>query len=282
MEAKVKEKESILTVMTYNVAHGRGRRFHQALVDRATMERTLAGIAGHILEQRPHVVALQEIDQSSVWNHRVDQLSYLKELTGYDHARHGIHADKRLLDKPLLKYGVGILSRLEPISFYSEPFKLGRLDTKGFTCKRFQFRGHCFMLIALHLDFRRHRRRVVQARHIIEHVQANRGAHEHLIVMGDFNCTPKRPSSPLRMLMGELDLHTVDPTEYRSEKHASFTQFGGFRLDYVLVDRTLRFADYRTGNARLSDHEYVVARLALDTDAPDKRHGCRHQQEISS
>ncbi len=263
--------EPELAVMTYNVAHGRGRRFHQALVGRTSMERTLEGIAAHIVDQQPHIVALQEIDQGSVWNHRIDQLAYLKNLTGYDHALHGIHADKAILHKAVLRYGVGILSRLEPMAFHSQPFRLGRLDTKGFTSKRVRFAGRCILVIALHLDFRSHRRRVAQVRRIVTHVRENRLPGNHLIVMGDFNCTTKRASSPLRLLMRELDLHTVDPSEYRTSKHASFGSFGGFRLDYILADRELVFSDYRTGNARLSDHEYVIARLRPRWDAPGAR-----------
>ena len=253
--------EAELAVMTYNVAHGRGRRFHQALVGRRTMERNLEGIAEHIVSQRPHIVALQEIDQASIWAHRVDQLSLLKQLTGYAHALHGIHADKRLLHKPLLRYGVGILSRLEPIAFESRAFGLGRLDTKGFTSKRVRFGGRCVLVIALHLDFRRHKRRMAQVRAVVSHVMRHRRPGDHLIVMGDFNCTTKRPSSPLYHLMNELDLHTVEPSEYRAGKHASFASFGGYRLDYILADKGLVFTDYHTGNARLSDHEFVVARV---------------------
>ncbi len=257
-----------LAVMTYNVAHGRGRRFHQVLVGRATMERHLEGIAGHILAQQPHIVALQEIDQASIWAHRVDQLAMLKRLTGYTHALHGIHADKALLHKPLLRYGVGILSRLEPLAFESRAFGLGRLDTKGFTAKRVLFNGRCVLVIALHLDFRRHKRRMAQVKAVTDYVARRRRRDDHLIIMGDFNCTTKRPSSPLYYLMDHLDLHTVAPSTYRAREHASFASFGGYRLDYILADKGLVFTDYRTGNARLSDHEYVVARVRLRRTMP--------------
>ncbi len=270
-ETMERSAELELAVMTYNVAHGRGLRFHQALVGRAAMERNLEGIARHILAHRPHIVALQEIDQGSIWAHRLDQLSLLKQFTGYAHALHGIHADKAVLRKPLLRYGVGILSRLEPIAFESRPFGLGRLDTKGFTAKRIRFNGRCVLVIALHLDFRRHKRRMAQAEAVVAYVLRRRRRDDHLIVMGDFNCTTKRPSSPLYYLMDALDLHTVDPSEYRAGKHASFASFGGFRLDYILADKDLVFTEYRTGNARLSDHEFVLARLRARRRLPPCR-----------
>ncbi len=252
----------IFTAMTFNVAHGRGQRFHQTLVKRPAMERNLQEIARHILLYNPDIVALQEIDQGSFWNHRLDQLEYLRELTLYAHAHHGIHKDDFLFFKQLvLKYGVGILSRLEPLDFVSQPFSLGRLDSKGFTSKRLVFHDRKMAVVALHLDFKSDKRRLRQVHQLIEHVDRIRADVDHLILMGDFNCTTQKPSSPLLVLMRELQLHTYEP--HAQQGHISFPGLLARRLDYILVDHGLTFVEYRTGDARISDHEYVVARIQV-------------------
>ncbi len=252
----------IFTAMTFNVAHGRGRRFHQTFVDRATMQRNLRLIARSIREYHPHIVALQEIDQDSSWNHRFDQLEYLRELTNYAHARHGIHKDDTLFFRRLvLRYGVGILSRLEPLDFTSQPFSPGLLDSKGFTSKRLLFHGSPILVIALHLDFQRHRRRLQQIDVIVEHIREVKKAGDRIVVMGDFNCTLTHDRSPLRHLMKLLNLHTFEADS--SDEHISFPGLIKRRLDYIVIDESLRFDWYKTGRERLSDHEYVVAGIRL-------------------
>lgn len=256
--------EHEFVAMTFNIAHGRGTRFHQTLVSRVAMERNLAAIARHIQQYDPHIVVLQEVDQGSFWNHHVDQLEYLQALTHYSHARHGIHKhDSLLFNRWVLKYGVGILSRLEPLDFFSQPFSLGRLDSKGFTTKRLQFGDRRLLTVGLHLDFQRNSRRMVQVEQIIAHVQSLEGSFDHVLVLGDFNCTVQESGGALRRLMDALQLVAFEPE--RSDEHISFPGPGFLarRLDYILIDRGLSFVDYITGTARLSDHEYVVAKIRV-------------------
>lgn len=249
-------------VMTYNIAHGRGTSFHQTLVRRHTMERTLRDIARRIQVHHPHVIALQEIDQGSFWNHNVDQLAYLQELLGYSHSGHGIHKEDALFfGRLVLKYGVGILSRLEPLEFTSQAFSLGFLDTKGFAAKRLSFHGVRVMVLGLHLDFQRHQRRLLQIQQVVDFVQARRDQFEHLIIMGDFNCTVQQERSALTRLMQALSLKTWAPDN--KADHISFPGLLRARLDYILIDEQLEFAHYETGRARLSDHEYVVAHVRV-------------------
>ncbi|MFM7199860.1 MAG: endonuclease/exonuclease/phosphatase family protein [Myxococcota bacterium] len=261
-QVPVLEPADCFTVMTFNIAHGRGTRFHQTLVSRAVMERNLHAIAEQIQSHQPHVVALQEIDQHSFWNHHVDQLAFLQALTAYDHALHGIHKDAPLiLSRWMLRYGVGLLSRLEPLEAVSEAFQLGRLDSKGFARKLVQFAQKRIMVIGVHLDFQRHSRRLAQVERLIAHVRAQEGTFDHLVIMGDFNCSLYQAQSALHYLMEQLHLHTWE--QGTRQEHISFPAPGPLanRLDYVLVDQGLTFESYNTSRVRLSDHEYVVARL---------------------
>jgi len=257
-----RRRRKSIKVMTFNVAHGRGRRFHQTFVRRPTMEQNLQAIAKHILDHHPHIVALQEIDQGSFWNHHVDQLSYLQELTEYAHAHHGIHQEDFLFFQRLVvKYGVGILSRLPPRDFTSQRFSLGRLDSKGYTSKRLSFAGKDLLIVALHLDFRLDRYRYRQLEQVIDHVRNERSPEDSLVIMGDFNCTLRKRSSPLRHVMEELKLHTFEPVD--EKHHMSYPGLLARRLDYILIDHSLEFLSYRTGSARISDHEYVVAKILI-------------------
>lgn len=59
--------DSVLTVMTANIAHGRGTRRHQALLNRDTIRSNLDEIAKVFLRVQTDVVALQEADNPSLW-----------------------------------------------------------------------------------------------------------------------------------------------------------------------------------------------------------------------
>lgn len=258
------ESDQHFIAMTFNIAHGRGTRFHQTLVPRVAMEKNLAAIARQIQQYAPHIVVLQEVDQGSFWNHHVDQLEYIRSLTQYSHARHGIHkADSLLFNRWVLKYGVGILSRLEPLDFFSQSFSLGRLDSKGFTTKRLLFKEKRIMTVGLHLDFRRNANRLQQVEQVIEHVKAQANEYDHLLVLGDFNCTVQEPEGAIQRLMSALNLKAYLPD--KEHEHISFPgpAFLARRLDYILIDQGLNFVEYVTGKARLSDHEYVVAKISL-------------------
>ena len=75
-----------LSVMTWNIAHGRGLKFHQANIrDREELYRNLDGISETISRKNPDIVGFTEVDFSSSWSFKVDQLDYIAEKCGYSY-----------------------------------------------------------------------------------------------------------------------------------------------------------------------------------------------------
>src|SRR3954463_16388019 len=95
------------SVLSLNVAHGRGMGWHQALLKRKTIQANLDAVAGMLLREAPAVVALQEADGQSIWSGRFNHVSYLSEVSKLPHSVRGEH-----VRHPELSYGTALLSNV--------------------------------------------------------------------------------------------------------------------------------------------------------------------------
>ena len=68
-----------LRVSTLNVAHGRGTGFHQALQSEEQIRAQLVAAAALLAAEEPDVIALQEVDQPSIWSGGVDQIAVIAD-----------------------------------------------------------------------------------------------------------------------------------------------------------------------------------------------------------
>jgi len=89
--------------------------------------RRIAGLLGRL---GADLVALQEIDECSVWSGSFDHLDYLRTHAGFPHAAFGISNRRAGLFN--LSYGNAILSRFPIIETETIAFGKRRLGEKGF------------------------------------------------------------------------------------------------------------------------------------------------------
>lgn len=240
-----------LTVLTLNLAHGRGGGRHQLLQSRDSITANLQRVIDLLNDCNPDVVALQEVDRVSAWNGRFDHFEHLASETGFEHCAHADNANRRGLS-----YGAGLLSTLPlsdvlAISFESTP----PLPPKGFVVSTITLQGRPLDVVSIHLDPTSRKRRASQADQAIAVLKARQNP---MVIMGDFNCDyTTNERNAIRKLRQELNLHAWKP-------HASgMTTFKklGIRFDWILISEPLEFTHYQTLQQIVSDHLPVLASL---------------------
>jgi endonuclease/exonuclease/phosphatase family metal-dependent hydrolase len=243
-------KDRELTVMTYNIHHGRG------VDDVLDLERIAAVIRAEDVE----VVALQEVDNG--WGARSefrDQARELAALLGM-HFVYAANLDLEPLEpgSPRRQYGTAILSEL-PI-LQSENLLLPRSsirnEQRGLLEALINVRGVPFRLYNTHLQHNSALDRTMQVEAIIDEMEEARGPHA---LLGDLNARPNAPElaplfprlSDAWTLGGEGDGFTLSASNPTA------------RIDYVLVSPDIGVADARVPYTLASDHLPVVAELIL-------------------
>ena len=232
-----------LTVMTYNIHHGEG-------MDKKL---DLARIARVIRDQKPDLVALQEVDAGTNRTNHVMQAAELGRLTSMHHAYGAA------MDFDGGKYGDAVLSRYKIVE--SRVISLGyrpgnRREPRVAVMAIVALPGgERIAFISTHLDHTANSPdRLEQAQAINEQT---RDVREPAILGGDFNCEPGSP--PMAEL--QKDWSVV------SDRDSSLTcpaDQPRTKIDHVLVKpaKRWRVVDARVIDERVaSDHRPVVVRV---------------------
>ncbi len=247
-----------LRVLTLNLAHGRGNRLVQRLVRRGRAELQLLRVAALLRWHHPHVVALQEADGKAIWSGRFNHVDFLAREAGY-----ASYIQMHHVQRLGLAYGTAILALDELRDGCGGTFMpTPPTFPKGWVSAVIPWPAvttGTVRVISLHLDFLRARNRQAQLRELVAELAAER---RPLIIMGDFNCTPRRePGMP--ELMTGLKLHTFeqDATTAATHTHPASRR----RIDWILASAHLRFVHHTVLPDTLSDHLPVLAEMAPAT-----------------
>src|SRR6202142_3463787 len=179
-----------LRLVTFNIAHGRGLTPIQGITSARKLRLNLRRIAGLLGELRADLVALQEVDECSVWSGSFDHLDYLRAHAGFPHAAFGINNRRSGLVN--LSYGNAILSRFPIVETETIVFGKRRLGEKGFLFAEIDIGGRVVPIVNLHLHFSSRKKSLLQLELLITWLrtkQRERGAAWAVmpIVCGDFN-----------------------------------------------------------------------------------------------
>lgn len=248
-------KPSDLKVMTLNIAHSRSDGFHQMLQSSDTATRNLDAIMAVLRVQDPDVVALQEADGPSFWSGGFDHVEYLAKFDALSNHVRGEHV--RGLN---LSYGTALISEYsmrDPLSVVFSP-GLSPL-TKGFLVSTIAWPGMPTIeidVVSVHLD---PLSSAVRSKQALELVRALQQRNRPVILMGDFNTDWQAEQSALRLIATELGLKAYQP---ENQELQTFTPLGK-RLDWILVSEQFEFVSYAVLPDVVSDHQGVVAQLAL-------------------
>jgi len=248
--------ESALTVMTLNIAHGRGDSFHQLLQRSDTTLANLGTIAALLKTTDADIVALQEADGPSFWSGNFDHVEYLANQASFGHSVHGAH-----VDGIGLSYGTALLANLELHDAQAVTFDPALSPVpKGFVVSTIRWPDMPCVdidVVSIHLDFVSESVRRKQVMELIGILQAR---NRLMIIMGDLNSEWQLHNSRVKHLTQALALSAYSPERTDLDTFPAF----GERLDWILVSPELKFRSYRILADVVSDHRGVVAELVLD------------------
>jgi endonuclease/exonuclease/phosphatase family metal-dependent hydrolase len=243
-----------LSLLTLNVAHGRGTALNQLLVAPARHRQNLDQIAAIIAASGAQVVALQEADAPSLWSGQFDHVEFLADSANYGFYVHGHHAQAWPYT-----YGAALLSRSMMSDARSHRFRPSWPTAgKGFVRGTLHWRTpedeeRLVTLVSVHLDFSRESVREGQIAELVDDLRA---VSTPLIILGDFNADWSIENSPVRVLARELGLRA-----YRPAAQELGTYKGTKRLDWILISQELSFVDYTVLPDVVSDHLAVLATI---------------------
>jgi endonuclease/exonuclease/phosphatase family metal-dependent hydrolase len=226
-----------LRLLSWNLHHGVGEDNNLDL-DR---------IAALIREQKPDLVALQEVDNKCRRSNSVHQAAELARLTGL-HFAFG-----KAMDHDGGEYGQAILSRF-PIG----DTQVHRLPGEGEPRIAFEAEvtidGKPLRMITVHLDHQEDARRLTQAETLAKALENH---HEPMILAGDFNDVPD--SAPLKAFVAPWT--AVPKLEPKPTCPASAPKM---EIDHIFLRGLTAMEPVKVlPEAVASDHRPLVARIVL-------------------
>lgn len=244
---------STLTVLTWNIAHGRGTSPNQFGHPEAAYTANIDVVARVIARESPDVVALQEADAPSAWSGSFDHVARIAEATKYPHLHHGLHFEAGV--GPLAaRYGTAILSRLPLRDTSSSKLPDNSFHTKGFVRAEVEFHQRPLLLVSLHLNSDSAEVRRKQVDHL---VGALSPLNKPMIVMGDFNSRWDAEGDAVRLVTEKLRLRAFETDS--ATQHTFRSGHPTRRIDWILISPDLDFVEYGTVADQASDHLAVRA-----------------------
>jgi len=253
-----------LRLVTFNIAHGRGLTPIQGLTSPRKLRVNLRRIADLLGRLGADLVALQEIDECSVWSGSFDHLDYLRAHAGFPHAAFGINNRRSGLVS--LSYGNAVLSRFPISETETIAFGKRRLGEKGFLFVEIDVGGRIVPLVNLHLHFGSRRRRLVQLDHLVTWLRGKereRGAAWSVppIVCGDFNNPDTRDDATAALLshLGDYGDYALHPLLGRTFP----SPLPRRALDFVFIPPGCRMVRSEVVRSFLSDHRPVMVEFSV-------------------
>jgi endonuclease/exonuclease/phosphatase family metal-dependent hydrolase len=195
------------------------------------------------------IVGLQEVDAGSLRSNFLDQTEYLARRAGFPGWYRQINRDLG----PLGQHSNGLLSRYKAQRV--EQHKLpGNLPGRGALLVVYGLPGQELAVCVAHLALGQRARRS-QLCYLAELIQP----FEHVVLMGDFNCSCLAPE--LENLMVKTGVRAPDCNE------PSFPSWRPFRrLDHILVSDSLEVTGSEVVKFPLSDHLPIGVDIRLPLD----------------
>jgi endonuclease/exonuclease/phosphatase family metal-dependent hydrolase len=243
-----------LRIVTFNMAHGRGLTPIQGITSSRKLRHNLRRIAALLGRLRADVVALQEVDERSVWSGNFDHLDYIKAHAGYPYAAFGINNRRTGLMN--LCYGNAILSRFPIAATETVVFGKRKVGEKGFLFTEIDVGGRIIPLVNLLLQLDQ----LVAWLRVKQHDRGE-GWAVPPVVCGDFNNPDTRDdaTSSLLGLLHEYGDYTLHP-----RLSPTFpSPLPRRALDFIFVPPRCRHVHCEVVRSILSDHRPVLVEFSV-------------------
>ncbi len=253
-----------LRLVTFNIAHGRGLAPIQGFTSSRKLRLNLRRIAQLLGTLEADIVALQEVDECSVWSGSFDHLDYLRTHAGFPHAAFGINNRREGIMN--LSYGNAILSRFPIAETETIVFGRRRVGEKGFLFAEIEVHGRLVPLVNLHLHFSSKRKRLQQLDMLVTWLRSKERERKRdwsvfPIVCGDFN-TPGTKDDATASLLS----HLCDYGDYvlHPELGPTFpSPLPSRALDFVFIPPGCRAVTSEVVRSFLSDHRPVLVEFSV-------------------
>lgn len=192
------------------------------------------------------IVGLQEADAGSMRSHYINQIEYLARRARFANWYAQTNRDLG----QLAKHSLGLLSRPSPreVVGYRLP---GRIPGRGVMLARYACNKHSLLVGVVHLSLGQ-RARQRQLAYLARQVTR----HEHVILMGDFNC--RVDSAEFQKLLN--DTHLCSPER---ELHTFPSWLPKRGLDHILVTPELIVERAHVYDLAYSDHLPIALDIRL-------------------
>lgn len=243
-----------IRLVSLNIAHGRGLFPYQGLTPVSRIRKNIAALGAFLRESRTDIVALQEVDEDSHWNGRLNLPALIAEAGGFGRVRFG-PTTRRAGRRPL-HYGNALLSRIEVAEHENRPFSAATLGGKGYQFGVFHGPSRRFAVLNLHLCYRSAENRRRQIAGILDDIAGRTldGGPCAPLICGDFNACSSRPADAVHALARGLAALGLD---YRlhPENTPTFPSPHPWRkLDFLFIPASWRVHRVAVPRVILSDH----------------------------
>lgn len=268
-----------LRVACFNIAHGRGLATSNWGGGGRTERRSRLSEISELLDEiDADVVVLNEVDFDSSWSGHVNQAELLAMLSEYPYRVEQRNLDFRVLGWTW-RFGNAVLSKypiraaeLVGLPSYST-WEATLVGQKQAVLCQVDVEGKVVRILGTHLS---HRSEALRAKSADVIVAIAGSEATPLVVAGDLNSTPAGfPNSKLDQA-GRNAIEVLDasgsfrrlPDGAPPEDDAlTFPADGPNQvIDWVMIPRGWRFAEYQVVPARLSDHRPVAAGIELSPE----------------
>lgn len=268
-----------LRVACFNIAHGRGlATSNWGGGDRTERRGRLSEISELLDEIDAEVVVLNEVDFDSSWSGHVNQAELLAMLSEYAYRVEQRNLDFRVLgwtwrfgNAVLSKYPIRAAELVELPSYSTWETTL--FGQKQAVLCQVDVEGKVVRILGTHLS---HRSEALRAKSADVIVAIAGSEATPLVVAGDLNSTPAGfPNSKLdqagRNAIAVLDasgsFRRLPDSAPPEDEALTFPADGPNQvIDWVMIPRGWRFAEYQVVPTRLSDHRPVVAGIELSPE----------------
>ena len=256
---------SSFSIFNLNIMHGRNRRSatFPPRLPRKEIQANLQKIADLVHERKPDIVTLQEVDESSMLSGSFNQFEWLAARLEYSHKYFAPSCSISFFGKPLFITGNAIFSRYPLENCESYKFDVTfPTDRMGFVIADAKLpEGKTVAVASVHLvylDWLKRNSRETELQLLEKAIRARDGS---AIVAGDFNCDYLGLEDSLRSFVERLNLRVY---QANAKDMATTPSWGPTRrIDWVLGSKNVQFGDYRTLDAKISDHLPVFATITL-------------------
>ena len=239
----------LITLLTINMAHGRGDGRNQILQSGRAIAKNVDAIGELITREGAQVVALQEADAPSWWSGSFSHVDRVGALGGMRSAVQGAN-----VSGCGLHYGTAIVSQLNVSAAHQITFARNfPTFSKGLavaTCEWPGDQSYKFDVVSLHLDFASSKARSNQLSVLEDLVSST---DRPIIIMGDFNTDMSRPLLPKFISRTGLQAWKAD-----DQSIVTFPTLGS-RIDWILASSEFQMVEQSVLEDVLSDHRIVKA-----------------------